>query len=170
MTDPVPMDLVGIRIELPTNTPILLLRERGGERYLPIWINTPEATAIALAHDGIRPERPLTHDLVAALIEELGAKVDEVVVTELRGGTFYADLRLSVGDDVHTISSRPSDAVAIAVRTDAPLFAARALLEEAGVHIQDKREEEEINKFREFLELVDPEDFEAHEHRDPPGQ
>jgi len=161
MTDPVPMDLVGIRIELPTNTPILLLRERGGERYLPIWINTPEATAIAMAHDGIRPDRPLTHDLLASLIDELGAKVDEVVVTELRGGTFYADLRLSIGDDIHTISSRPSDAVAIAVRTDAPLFASRELLDEAGVHIQDQHDEDEIAKFKEFLDRIDPGDFEA---------
>ncbi|MCL1587334.1 MAG: bifunctional nuclease family protein [Actinomycetia bacterium] len=160
MTDPVPMDLVGIRIELPTNTPILLLREHDGDRYLPIWINTPEATAIALAHDGIRPERPLTHDLVTSLIEELGAQVSEVVVTELRGGTFYADLRLKVGDDIHSISSRPSDAVAIAVRTDAPVFASRDLLDEAGVHIRDEEDEDEIAKFREFLDRIEPEDFE----------
>ena len=161
MTDPVPMDLVGIRIELPTNTPILLLREKDGDRYLPIWINTPEATAIALAHDGIRPERPLTHDLLTSLIDELGARVSEVVVTELRGGTFFADLRLMVGEDLHTISSRPSDAVAIAVRTDAPVFASRELLDEAGVHIQDQQDEDEIAKFREFLDGIDPEDFEA---------
>jgi len=160
MTDPVPMDLVGIRIELPTNTPILLLREHDGDRYLPIWINTPEATAIALAHDGIRPERPLTHDLVTSLIEELGAQVSEVVVTELRGGTFYADLRLKVGDDIHSISSRPSDAVAIAVRTDAPVFASRDLLDEAGVHIRDEEDEDEIAKFKEFLDRIEPEDFE----------
>ena len=169
MTDSVPMDLVGIRIELPTNTPILLLREHGGERYLPIWINTPEATAIALAHDGIKPERPLTHDLLTTLIEELGATVDEVVVTELRGGTFYADLRLSVGDDVHTISSRPSDAVAIAVRTDAPLFASRELLDEAGVHIRDQEDEDEIERFREFLDRVDPGDFESGDFEHGPG-
>jgi hypothetical protein len=161
MTDPVPMDLVGIRIELPTNTPILLLREHDGDRYLPIWINTPEATAIALAHDGIRPERPLTHDLLASLIDELGARVSEVVVTELRGGTFFADLRLMVGEQLHTISSRPSDAVAIAVRTDAPVFASRELLDEAGVHIQDQQDEDEIAKFREFLDGIDPGDFEA---------
>ena len=160
MTDAVPMDLVGIRIELPTNTPILLLREHDGDRYLPIWINTPEATAIALAHDGIRPERPLTHDLVASLIEELGAKVREVIVTELRGGTFYADLRLQVGDDIHTISSRPSDAVAIAVRTDAPVFASRELLDQAGVLIHDEEDEDEIARFREFLNRIEPEDFE----------
>jgi hypothetical protein len=160
MTDPVPMDLVGIRIELPTNTPILLLREHDGDRYLPIWINTPEATAIALGHDGIRPERPLTHDLLTSLIEELGAQVSEVVVTELRGGTFYADLRLKVGDEIHSISSRPSDAVAIAVRTDAPVFASRDLLDEAGVHIRDEEDEDEIAKFREFLDRIEPEDFE----------
>ncbi len=81
MTDSVPMDLVGIRIELPTNTPILLLREHGGERYLPIWINTPEATAIALAHDGIKPERPLTHDLLTTLIEELAEASYLILVT-----------------------------------------------------------------------------------------
>jgi bifunctional DNase/RNase len=165
MTDPVPMDLVGIRIELPTNTPILLLREHDGDRYLPIWINTPEATAIALAHDGIRPERPLTHDLLTSLIEELGAQVSEVVVTELRGGTFYADLRLKVGDDIHSISSRPSDAVAIAVRTDAPVFASRDLLDEAGVHIRDEEDEDEIAKFREFLDRIEPEDFEHGPHQ-----
>ncbi|MGI9586314.1 MAG: bifunctional nuclease family protein [Acidimicrobiia bacterium] len=161
MSDLVPMDLLGIRIELPTNTPILLLKEHGGDRYLPIWINTPEATAIALAQDGVAPQRPLTHDLLTAVIEELGATVSEVVVTELRGGTFYADLTLSVNGDTHTISSRPSDAVAIAVRSEAPLFAERDVLDEAGVVISDETEEDEIARFREFLDTIDPEDFEA---------
>ena len=161
MSESIPMDLVGIRVELPTNTPIMLLREKGGDRYLPIWIGTPEATAIALAHDGIQTKRPLTHDLVTSLIEELGATVDGVVVTELRGGTFYADLTVSIGNKTYHISSRPSDAVAIAVRTDAPLFADKDLLDEAGVHIQDHEDEDEIEKFKEFLESVDPTDFEA---------
>jgi bifunctional DNase/RNase len=155
------MDLLGIRIELPTNTPILLLKEHGGDRYLPIWINTPEATAIALAQDGVAPQRPLTHDLMTAVIEELGATVSEVVVTELRGGTFYADLTLSINGDTHTISSRPSDAVAIAVRAEAPVFAEREVLDEAGVVISDETEEDEIARFREFLDTIDPEDFEA---------
>jgi bifunctional DNase/RNase len=161
MSDRVPMDLLGIRIELPTNTPILLLKEHGGDRYLPIWINTPEATAIALAQDGVAPQRPLTHDLMTAVIEELGATVSEVVVTELRGGTFYADLTLSINGDTHTISSRPSDAVAIAVRAEAPVFAEREVLDEAGVVISDETEEDEIARFREFLDTIDPEDFEA---------
>jgi bifunctional DNase/RNase len=155
------MDLVGIRVELPTNTPIMLLREKGGDRYLPIWIGTPEATAIAMAHDGIQTKRPLTHDLMASLMEELGATVEGIVVTELRGGTFYADIAVKVGDELHHISSRPSDAVAIAVRANAPLFADKDLLEEAGVHIQDEEDEDEIEKFREFLDRIDPTDFEA---------
>lgn len=161
MSDNVPLDLIGVRIELPTNTPILLLREQGGDRYLPIWIGTPEATAIALAHEGVTTERPLTHDLAAALIEQLGAQLTAVTVTELRGGTFYADLRLEVGDDIHTISARPSDAVAIAMRMHAPLFAASEVLNEAGVEIRDDDDEEEIERFREFLDQIDPEDFDA---------
>ena len=161
MSDRVPMDLIGIRIELPTNTPILLLKEAMGERYLPIWINTPEATAIALARDGYTPQRPLTHDLLTSVIEELGATVTEVVVTELRGGTFYADLVLSHDDGTHTISARPSDAVAIAVRVDAPLFAAADVVEEAGVTISDEDDEDEIARFREFLDDIDPGDFAA---------
>ena len=161
MSETVPMELVGIRVELPTNTPIMLLRETGGDRYLPIWIGTPEATAIAMAHDGIQTKRPLTHDLVASLMETLGARVDSVIVTELRGGTFYADITDTVGDETHQISSRPSDAVAIAVRADAPLFADKALLEEAGVHIQDEQDEDEIEKFKEFIDRIDPTDFEV---------
>jgi hypothetical protein len=139
----------------------MLLRETGGDRYLPIWIGTPEATAIAMAHDGIQTKRPLTHDLVTSLMETLGASVDSVIVTELRGGTFYADITVTVGDETHQISSRPSDAVAIAVRADAPLFADKALLEEAGVHIKDEQDEDEIEKFKEFLDRIDPTDFEV---------
>lgn len=159
MTDRIPLDLIGIRVELPTNTPILLLKERDGDRYLPIWINTPEATSIALARDGMQPERPLTHDLFTTVIAGLGGAVKEVVVTELRGGTFYADLTLTQGDRETVVSSRPSDAVALAVRVDAPLYADRAVLDEVGVQIQDATEEDEIEKFREFLDDIDPEDF-----------
>ena len=161
MTDRIPLDLIGIRIELPTNTPILLLKEQDGDRYLPIWINTPEATSIALARDGIQPERPLTHDLLATVIDELDAEVKDVVVTELKGGTFYADLTLTVDDGERVISSRPSDAVALAVRVDAPLFAQRRVLDEAGVQISDASDEDEIEKFREFLDNIDPDDFAA---------
>jgi bifunctional DNase/RNase len=158
------MELVGVRIELPTNTPILLLREREGSRYLPIWIGANEATAIALALEGVEPQRPLTHDLLKLVTESLGATVDRVVVTELREGTFFADLVMSRGDagEVH-VSSRPSDAIALAARTSAPVFANPDVLDEAGVELRDEEEdeEEEIARFREFLDEIGPEDFEA---------
>lgn len=161
MTDPVPMELVGVRLELPTKTPILLLRETGGTRYLPIWIGTNEATAIALALEGVEPQRPLTHDLLKLVTEALGAAVDRVVVTELNNGTFFAELVMTRGEEVVRVSSRPSDAIALAARTSSPVFAARQVLDDVGVEIQDTSEEEEIEKFREFLEEVTPEDFES---------
>ena len=161
MTDAVAMEIVGVRIELPTNTPILLLREREGSRFLPIWIGTPEATAIALAMEGIEPKRPMTHDLLKIITENLGASVERVMITELRDGTYYADLVLGSGDDEVTISTRPSDAIALATRTGTDVFAERALLDEAGVEIRDADEEAEIERFREFLDDVQPEDFEG---------
>ncbi len=162
MTEPVPMNLVGVRIELPTNTPILLLKETAGTRYLPIWIGANEATAIALALEGVQPQRPLTHDLLKMVAETLGAKVDRVVVTNLEDGTFFADLVMTRNGEEVIVSSRPSDAIALAARTDAPLFAAPEVIDEAGVEIQLDGQEEEIERFREFLDDVVPEDFEGH--------
>lgn len=161
MSDVVPMDLVGVRIELPTNTPILLLRETGGDRYLPIWIGTVEATAIALALEGVEPKRPMTHDLLKLVTESLGGRVDKVIVTDLKDGTFFADLVIEREGEEVTVSSRPSDAIALAARTETPVFASRDVLDEAGVEIRDEAEEDEIERFREFLEEVTPEDFEA---------
>ncbi len=161
MSDPVPMELIGVRIELPTNTPILLLREAAGTRFLPIWIGANEATAIALALEGIEPQRPLTHDLLKLVTERLGAKVDRVVVTDLEDGTFYADLVMTRNGEELTVSSRPSDAIALAARTKSPLFAAAAVIDEAGVEIRDDGQEEEIQRFREFLDEIAPEDFEG---------
>ena len=153
------MELVGVRIELPSNQPIVLLREVGGTRFLPIWIGAVEATAIAYALEGVKPQRPLTHDLLKAVTESLGAEVARVVVTELRSGIYFADLVFSLdGKEVH-VSSRPSDAIALAARSSAPLFASVDVLEEAGVEIRDDDEEAEVERFREFLEQVTPEDF-----------
>lgn len=159
------MELVGIRIELPSNVPILLLRERDGSRYLPIWIGPNEATAIALALQGVEPQRPMTHDLLKLVIDALDAEVVRVDVTELVGGTFFANLILNRQGTDTTISARPSDAVAVAARTEAPLFADRALLDEAGVEIEEDGQEDEIERFREFLEDITPEDFgSGHSH------
>ncbi len=160
MSDRVAMEVVGVRVELPTNTPILLLRERDGTRYLPIWIGTPEATAIALALEGIETARPLTHDLMKTLLDALGADIERVDVTSLDEGTFFADLVIESDGEELTISARPSDAIALATRSGAPVFASRELLDEAGIEIHDDTEEAEIERFREFLDDVTPEDFE----------
>ena len=161
MSGHIPLELVGVRIELPTNQPIVLLREVGGTRYLPIWIGAMEATAIAFAHEGVEVERPLTHDLLRMVTESLGAAVDRVVVTELKDGVFYADLAFTRGDQEILVSSRPSDAIALATRVQAPLFAAPEVLDEAGVEIRDEDEEDEVARFRQFLDQISPEDFDA---------
>ena len=161
MSDAIPMDLVGVRIEYPTNQPIVLLRESQGKRYLAIWIGAMEATAIAYALEGVATPRPFTHDLLRITTEVLGAQVARVTVTELRDSVYYADLVFSQGDREHRVSSRPSDAIALAARTGAPLFATSQVLEDAGIEIKDEEQEAEIEKFREFLEDLSPEDFRA---------
>ena len=155
------MELVGVRIELPSNQPIVLLKEIEGTRYLPIWNGAGEATAIAFALEGVQPQRPLTHDLLKLSVEALDAQVQRVVVTEMRDGIYYADLVFSRDGDEITVSSRPSDAIALAARTGSPIFASPRVLEESGVEIRDDDEEDEVAQFRSFLESVKPEDFEA---------
>ncbi len=155
----IPMDITGVRMELPSNTPIVLLREQGGERFLPIWIGPVEAMAISSAIDGIVPPRPQTHDLLTSVIQSLGATISRVVVTELRENVFFADLVLEVDGGEVVVSSRPSDAVALAVRTGAPVYARTEVLEEAGIEIREEEEEAEIERFREMLEDLTVEDF-----------
>jgi uncharacterized protein len=157
--DRVPVDVVGVRVELPSNSPIVLLRERTGSRYLPIWIGAPEAQAIVSALDGVEPPRPQTHDLLKLIIDSLGATVEGVEVVDLRDNVFYADLVIRVGERTVRVSSRPSDAIALAVRTQAPVFVSPQVLLDAGIEFSEESEEEEIERFREFLEDVTVEDF-----------
>jgi bifunctional DNase/RNase len=152
------MSLVGVRVELPTNQPIVLLREREGERFLPIWIGAMEATAIAFALQGIVTARPMTHDLLKNVLEDLSVQVQRIVITELKDGTFYAVIQMQQDGRSYEISSRPSDAIALAVRVSVPIFAHEDVLTEASIVIRDD-EEQEVEKFREFLENVNPEDF-----------
>jgi uncharacterized protein len=152
------MNLVGVRVELPTNQPIVLLKEREGERFLPIWIGAMEATAIAFALQGIVTARPMTHDLLKNVLEELAVSVDRIVITELKDGTFYAVISMHLDGKSYEVSSRPSDAIALAVRVNVPIFANEEVLTEASIVIRDD-EEQEVEKFREFLENVNPEDF-----------
>ena len=163
------MKIVGVRLEMPSNTPIVLLQENDGEgRMLPILIGQAEATAIALALEEVEPPRPMTHDLVKDLLMVLGTSLDKVIVTDLRDKTFFAELHLSGPAGEQIVSCRPSDALAIAVRTETPVFAEGHVLEVAGFlpepddEVDDDEEEETeelLDEFREFIDDVNPEDF-----------
>ena len=151
------VEVVGVRVEMPSNQPIVLLRELAGERYLPIWIGAVEATAIAFAQQGVVPPRPLTHDLLRDVIEATGNEVVEIRITEMRDDVFFASLVLASGVE---ISARPSDSIALALRTGSRIVCAEQLLEDAGIVVPDEQEDE-VEKFREFLDHVSPEDFDA---------
>lgn len=156
------MELVGVRVELPAQTPVVLLREGvEPQRVLPIVIGTPEASSIHAALEGIEPPRPLTHDLLVTVIGELGAVLEQVLLTELRDHVYYAELHLRVGDRPVVVSSRPSDALALAARVDCPIFATEELLAEAGQVPEPEEQDAEaiIDEFRDFLDDLDPEDF-----------
>ncbi|AXH95262.1 bifunctional nuclease family protein [Ornithinimicrobium avium] len=159
------LDVLGVRVEMPTNSPIVLLREREGQRYVPIWIGAPEATAIAYAQQGVEAPRPLTHDLMVTLVRELGHRLTAVHLTELRDNTFYAELHIDEGT---VISARPSDAIALALRAATPIFATEALLDEVGITMAVE-EEDEVERFREFLDTVSAEDFEGPGEAPGPG-
>ena len=153
------LTVVGVRVELPSNQPIVLLKEATGDRYLPIWIGAVEATAIAFAQQGIVPARPLTHDLLKDVLEAVGAELDSVLITDLRDGVYYADLRFQDGT---TVSARPSDAIALAIRASTVIYAEESVLDTAGISIADEQETE-VERFREFLDQISPEDFETDE-------
>ena len=151
------VEVMGVRVEMPSNQPIVLLREVGGERYLPIWIGAVEATAIAFAQQGVVPPRPLTHDLLKDVIEATGNELTEVRITDVKDRVFFATLHLASGTEV---SARPSDSIALALRTGTTIFCAEAVLDEAGLAVPAE-EEDEVEKFREFLDHVSPEDFDS---------
>ncbi|AFR49284.1 MULTISPECIES: bifunctional nuclease family protein [Gordonia] len=164
------MRVVGIRVEPPQSQPVLLLREVEGERYLPIWIGQSEAASIALRQKGIEPPRPLTHDLIVNLIKEFGQTLLEVRIVDMQEGTFYAEM-IFTGD--LRVSARPSDSIAVAMRAEVPIIADEEVLAEAGLLIPDEEsdeapeaqadevKEDEVEKFKEFLDNVSPDDFKA---------
>jgi len=158
------MELIGVRVEMRTNQPIVLLRETvDGGRILPIFIGGAEATAISLALEGVQPPRPMTHDLFVDVIESVGGGVERVLVTELRDKTFYAELEIRTESGVKTVSARPSDSIALAVRTGAAIFATEEVLTEAAYvddpDSDDGEQEEVVEQFRAFLDDINPEDF-----------
>ena len=160
MTDPddtplTELTVVGVRVQLPSQQPIVLLKEAAGDRYLPIWIGAVEATAIAFAQQGVVTARPMTHDLLRDLLEALEHPLESVTISDLRDGVFYAELTFEGGV---TVSARPSDAIALAIRTGAVIRSEEAVLAEAGIAIPDEQEDE-VERFREFLDTITPEDF-----------
>ena len=150
---------MGVRVEMPSNQPIVLLREVTGERYLPIWIGAVEATAIAFAQQGVVPPRPLTHDLMKDLLDALGQELAEVQITDMEDGVFFATLVLGSGVE---IGARPSDSIALALRTGSRIVCAEEVLDEVGLAVPAEQEDE-VERFREFLDQVTPEDFERTE-------
>lgn len=164
------VEIFGLQIEASSGLPLVLLREVDEpHRILPIFIGGPEALAIARGLQGVTAERPLTHDLLIDLLERTGSRIDEVAVTELRDRTFIAELRLDGPTGHRVVSSRPSDAIALAVRVGAPVYASEDVLDEAGAVLQegtisDEPEEaieETVEEFREFLEGLTPSDFQG---------
>jgi uncharacterized protein len=161
--------LRAVRVDLQSNTPVLLLQETEGEgRTLPIFIGTPEAAAIAYALQGVAMPRPMTHDLIRDVLSALDVAVERVVITELRASTYYAELQLLRRGERSVVSSRPSDAVAVAVRTGSPLYVADDLMDSEGIILSiessdddedDESSDELVGQFRQFLDSIKPEDF-----------
>lgn len=159
------VEVLGVRVEMPSNQPIVLLRESSGERYLPIWIGAVEATAIAFAQQGVTPPRPLTHDLMRDILTATGNDLDQVRITDVKDGVFFATLVFSSGVEV---SARPSDSIALALRTGTTIYCEDAVLAEAGI-AAPAEEEDEVERFREFLDHVSADDFEADDFGPGPG-
>ncbi|MBU6353298.1 MAG: bifunctional nuclease family protein [Actinomycetales bacterium] len=163
----IPVEVVGVRIEMPSNQPIVLLKEIEGTRFLPIWVGAVEATAIAFAQQGLEASRPLTHDLIRDLLDHTDITLTSVHITALRDGVFFADLHLRNSDGaLEPLSARPSDAIAIALRTKSNILVTGDLLDEVGIDIPEQvasdataAGDKELEAFREFLDGINPEDF-----------
>ncbi|GAB3621169.1 bifunctional nuclease family protein [Glutamicibacter endophyticus] len=155
------LEFAGIRIQLPSNQPLLLLKRSGTDIYLPVWIGAPEASAIAMTEQGLTPPRPMTHDLIMSILETLSARLERIEIVSVNNAVFTADLVLSNGSRV---DARSSDAVALALRAECPILCTEEVLQSAGVEIDTEAQnaenpEDELKEFRDFLEHIDPEDF-----------
>jgi bifunctional DNase/RNase len=155
------MVIYGVSFDLVGKQPIVLLKTADGNRYLPIWIGQPEAAAILMKLQGAATPRPMTHDLVTDMLEQLDAQVVRITVTELRDNTFYASITVVMNGSEIEVDSRPSDAIALAVRAEAPIFAADRVIEESAIEFEGEEvnEEEIVSDFKKFLDNVSPEEF-----------
>ena len=155
------MVIYGVSFDMVGKQPIVLLKTRDGNKFLPIWIGHPEAAAILMKLQGANTPRPMTHDLMDDMLEKLQVECTRVSVTELRENTFYASIQLRIDGREVEIDSRPSDALALAVRTQAPIFAHEDVIAESAIEFEHEVEDQEdvVDKFKEFLDNVSPEDF-----------
>ena len=157
------MSIYGINLDLFSSSPIVILKVEDENRYLPIWIGQPEARSILMKLQNQEFSRPLTHDLTVNLVTELGGSMEKVTVTELRDSTFFATISVQIDGRTVEIDSRPSDAIALAVRSGAEIFAADEVIEEAAVVFEEAMEEtpedEVVDKFKDWMNQVSPEDF-----------
>jgi bifunctional DNase/RNase len=157
------MVIYGVSFDLVGKQPIVLLKTADGNKYLPIWIGHPEAAAILMKLQGAATPRPMTHDLVTEMLSQLDAQVVRITVTELKDNTFYASITVAQDGSEIEIDSRPSDAIALAVRADAPIYADDRVIEESAIEFEGEEvnEEEIVDEFRKFLDNVSPEQFAA---------
>ena len=158
------MLIYGVSFDLVGKQPIVLLKTADGNKFLPIWIGHPEAAAILMKLQSQAPPRPMTHDLFSDMLEQLGAQVVRITVTELRENTFYAQITVAQNGNEIEVDSRPSDAIALAIRAEAPIFAADRVIEESAIEFEgdevtEEQLEEEVTKFKHFLEEVTPDQF-----------
>lgn len=158
------MLIYGVSFDLVGKQPIVLLKTADGNKFLPIWIGHPEAAAILMKLQSQAPPRPMTHDLLSDMLEQLGATISRITVTELRENTFFAQITVTQDGQEIEIDSRPSDAIALAIRAEAPIFAADRVIEESaiefeGEEVTEEQLEEEVAKFKNFLEQVTPDEF-----------
>jgi bifunctional DNase/RNase len=157
------MVIYGVSFDMVGKQPIVLLKTVEGNKFLPIWIGHPEAASILMKLQGASTPRPMTHDLLCEMLGELQVKCTQIAVTELRENTFFASITLSVNGREMEIDSRPSDAIALAVRAGAPIFVAEEVIAESAIEFENAIEESEdvVERFKEFLDEVTPEDFAA---------
>jgi hypothetical protein len=165
------MQIYGVSFDLVGKQPIVLLKTAEGNKFLPIWIGHPEAAAILMKLQSASTPRPMTHDLVTDMLDQLGAQVTRITVTELRENTFYAQITVQLDGSEIEVDSRPSDAIALAIRAEAPIFAADEVIEESGIEFEGEEVTEEeieskVSEFKQFLEQVTPDEFAV----DPDGE
>ncbi|MDP3012626.1 MAG: bifunctional nuclease family protein [Candidatus Subteraquimicrobiales bacterium] len=152
------MLIYGVNLDVSTNQPVIILKDKEGKQFLPIWVGQFEATSILMELQGIKPTRPLTHDLLKSVLDEFEVKTTRVVITELKEGTFYARIHLIKDSVPFEIDARPSDAIALSVRAKARIYVDEEVMDQAAI-LSKGGAEEEIERFKEFLDSIEPADF-----------